>query len=84
MEINEITRLILEAAYKLHSALGSGLLKSSYQACLAYEIRKRGLYVESEVELPLVYEEIKLDCGYRIVMMIDNKVIVELKVVEAL
>jgi len=62
MEINEITRLILEAAYKVHSALGPGLLESSYRACLAYEIRQRGLHVETEVALPLVYEEIKLDC----------------------
>jgi len=58
MNVNEITRLILEAAYKVHSALGPGLLESSYQACLAYEIRKRGLHVETEVPLPLVYEEI--------------------------
>jgi len=83
MEINEITRLILEAAYKVHSALGSGL-ESSYQACLAYEIRKRGLRIETEVALPLVYEEIKLDCGYRIDMLVENIVIIELKVVEAL
>ncbi|MBB3187212.1 GxxExxY protein [Microbacter margulisiae] len=84
MEINEITRLILEAAYKVHSELGPGLLESSYQACLAYEIRKRGLHVETEVALPLVYEEIKLECGYRIDMLVENKVIIELKVVEAL
>ena len=84
MEINEITRLILEAAYKVHSALGSGLLESYYQACLAYEIRKRGLRIETEVALPLVYEEIKLDCGYRIDMLVENIVIIELKVVEAL
>ena len=84
MEINEITRLILEAAYKVHSSLGPGLLESSYQACLAYEIRKRGLQVDTEVALPLVYEEIKLDCGYRIDMLVEKQVIIELKVVEAL
>lgn len=84
MEINEITRLILEAAYKVHSALGPGLLESSYQACLAYEIRKRGMHLETEVALPLIYEEIRLECGYRIDMLVENKVIVELKVVEAL
>ena len=84
MEINEITRLILEAAYKVHSALGPGLLESSYRACLAYEIRKRGLYVETEVALPLVYEEIKLDCGYRIDILVEKQVVIELKVVEAL
>jgi len=84
MEINEITRLILEAAYKVHSALGPGLLESSYQACLAYEIRKRGLFVETEIALPLVYEGIRLECGYRIDMLVESKVIIELKVVEAL
>jgi GxxExxY protein len=84
MNVNEITRLILEAAYKVHSALGPGLLESSYQACLAYEIRKRGLHVETEVPLPLVYEEIRLDCGYRIDMLVENCVIIELKVVEVL
>ena len=84
MEINEITRLILEATYKVHSALGPGLLESSYQACLVYEIRKRGLHVETEVALPLVYEEIKLDCGYRIDILVERQVVIELKVVEAL
>lgn len=84
MEINEITRLILEAAYKVHSALGPGLLESSYQACLVYEIRQRGLHVETEVALPLVYEEIKLDCGYRIDILVEKQVVIELKVVEAL
>jgi GxxExxY protein len=84
MEVNKITGLILEAAYKVHSELGPGLLESSYQACLAYEIRKRGLHVDTEVPLPLVYEEIRLECGYRIDMLVENTVIIELKVVEAL
>jgi GxxExxY protein len=84
MDTTEITRLILEAAYKVHSALGPGLLESSYQACLAFEIRKKGMHVETEVALPLVYEDIKLDCGYRIDMLIENCVIIELKVVDAL
>jgi len=59
-------------------------LESSYQACLEYEIRKRGLHVDTEVPLPLVYEEIRLECGYRIDMLVENTVIIELKVVEAL
>ena len=84
MEINQITHEILEAAYKVHSALGPGLLESSYQACLVYEIRQRGLHVETEVALPLVYEEIKLDCGYRIDILVERQVVIELKVVEAL
>lgn len=84
MDVNEVTGLILKAAYKVHSALGPGLLESSYQACLAYEIRKVGIEVKTEITLPLIYEDIKLDCGYRIDMLVENKVIIELKVVEAL
>ena len=84
MEINQITHEIIDSAYKVHSALGPGLLESSYQACLVYEIRQRGLHVETEVALPLVYEEIKLDCGYRIDILVERQVVIELKVVEAL
>ena len=84
MEINEITRLILESAYKVNSALGPRLVESSYQTCLAYEICKRGLHVATEIVLPLAHEEIKLDSGYRIDMMIENNMIIKLKVVEAL
>jgi GxxExxY protein len=82
MEVNEITGKILNAAYKVHSALGPGLLESSYQACLKYELQKEELFVETEKPLPLVYEEVKLDCGYRIDMLVENQVIVELKTVE--
>lgn len=66
MEINQITHEILDSAYKVHTALGPGLLESAYQACLVYELRKKGLNVEVEKPLPLIYEEVKLDCGYRI------------------
>lgn len=83
MEINQITHEILDSAYKVHSALGPGLLESAYQACLIYELRKKGLKVEPEKALPLVYDEIKLDCGYRIDLLVENKVVVELKTVEA-
>ncbi len=82
MEINNITGKILNAAYKVHTALGPGLLESSYQACLKYELQKEGLLVELEKPLPLIYEEVKLDCGYRIDMLIENQVVVELKTVE--
>lgn len=82
MEINDITGKILAAAYKVHSALGPGLLESSYQACLKHELQKDGLFVESEKALPLIYEEVKLDCGYRIDILVENQVIVELKTVE--
>lgn len=83
MNINDITHEILDSAYKVHSALGPGLLESSYQACLVYELKKKGLKAEVEKPLPLVYEEIKLECGYRIDILVENKVIIELKTVEA-
>jgi GxxExxY protein len=82
VKINQITNEILDSAYKVHSALGPGLLESAYKACLVYELRKKGLNVEEEKPLPLVYEEIKLDCGYRIDLLVENQVIVELKTVE--
>jgi GxxExxY protein len=83
MEINQITHEILDSAYKVHTALGHGLLESAYQACLVYELRKKGLKVEVEKPLPLIYEEVKLDCGYRIDILVENQVVVELKTVEA-
>jgi GxxExxY protein len=83
MEINQITHEILDSAYKVHSRLGPGLLESAYQACLVYELRKKGLKVEVEKPLPLIYEEVKLECGYRIDLLVENQVVVELKTVEA-
>ena len=82
MEINQITHEILDSAYKVHSAFGPGLLESAYQACLVYELKKKGLKVEVEKPLPLIYEEIKLECGYRIDILVENQVVVELKTVE--
>jgi GxxExxY protein len=82
MEVNEITHEILDSAFKVHTALGPGLLESAYQACLCYELKKKGLKVESEKPLPLVYEEVKLDYGYRIDLLVENSVIVELKTVD--
>ncbi len=78
---NEITQAILDSAYKIHSALGPGLLESAYKTCLAYELRKKGLAVEEEKPVPILYEEIKLDCGYRIDLLVEDRVIVELKTV---
>jgi len=83
MEINQITHEILDSAYKVHSALGPGLLESAYQACLVYELKKKGFKVEVEKPLPLIYEEIKLECGYRIDILVENQVVIELKTVEA-
>ena len=82
MGINNITHEILDSAYKIHSALGSGLFESAYRTCLAYELRKKGFCIEEEKAVPLIYEEIKLDCGYRMDMLVEDKVIVELKTVD--
>ena len=81
---NDITGLILKCAYKVHTALGPGLLESVYAECLFYEIRKFGLFVEKQKVLPIVYETITLEAGYRIDILVENKVIIELKSVEAL
>ena len=83
MEINQITQEILDSAYKIHTALGPGLLESAYQACLVYELKKKGLKVEVEKGLPLIYEEVKLECGYRIDILVEKRVVIELKTVEA-
>jgi GxxExxY protein len=84
METDFLTNEILACAFKVHSSLGPGLLESTYQACLKYELLKHGLFVETEKAVPLVYEEITLDCGYRIDLLVDNKIIIELKTVEKL
>jgi GxxExxY protein len=81
-EINQITHEILDSAYKVHSALGPGLLESSYRTCLVYELREKGFKVEEEKALPLIYENLKLDCGYRIDILVEDKVVIELKTVE--
>ena len=82
MELNDITGQIVDAAIKVHTALGPGLLESAYQACLAYELRQRGLRVVTEVALPVQYEGIDLDVGYRLDLLVESQVIVELKSVE--
>ena len=84
MTENDISNKIIGAAIKVHNALGPGLLESAYQECLYYALQKEGLKVEKEKPMPLVFEEVKLDCGYRIDLLVENKVVVELKSVEAL
>jgi GxxExxY protein len=81
MELNQITGQIVDAAMKVHTVLGPGLLESAYEACLAYELRKRGLTVQTQVECPIQYEEVRLDVGYRIDLLVEDQVIVELKAV---
>jgi GxxExxY protein len=81
-EENEISRIILDCAYKVHTKLGPGLLEKVYRECLAHELTKCGLEVKQECPFPVIYEDIKMDCGYRVDILVNNKVIVELKVVE--
>jgi GxxExxY protein len=83
-EHNRITHTILGGALAVHKALGPGLLESAYEACLAFELSERGLKVERQKALPVRYREIDLDCGYRIDLLLDGKVIVEVKAVERL
>jgi len=84
MTINDITGQIVDAAMKVHSALGPGLLESAYEACLAFELTKRGLRVERQVALPVVYDGMQIDVGYRIDLLVEGQVIVELKSVAEL
>jgi GxxExxY protein len=80
----ELTSSILSCAYKIHSTLGPGLLESAYEECLHYELDKKGLFVIKQKPMPLIYEEKKLDLGYRIDLIVESKVIIEVKSVEAL
>jgi GxxExxY protein len=82
--INPISNTIIGAAIEVHKALGPGLLESAYEACLAFELTQRGLSIEQQKPLPLVYKEVQLDCGYRLDLMVENLVIVELKAIDAL
>ncbi|CAM3598229.1 GxxExxY protein [Flavobacterium chungbukense] len=84
MTENEISTIIIGLAIDIHRKLGPGLLKNVYKECLFYKIKQRGLIVEKEKPMPLVFEEIKLDCGYRIDLLVENKFIVEIKAVECL
>lgn len=84
MTENEITEAVIGCAIKVHRSLGPGLLESVYEECMSYELRKANLQIERQKPLPLVYEEVKLDCGYRLDFMINNKVVVEIKAIEAL
>jgi GxxExxY protein len=84
MDIKEIGGQIIDSSIKVHRALGPGLLESTYQACLAYELQQRGLRVETEVIQPVKYEGLNIDAGYRLDMVIEDSVIIENKSVEKL
>ncbi|MGS2738552.1 GxxExxY protein [Sinomicrobium oceani] len=82
MDINNLSYKVIGLAMEVHRQLGPGLLESAYQECLFYEIKKGGFFVEREKILPIVYKDIKLDHGYRIDLLIENKLVIELKTVE--
>jgi GxxExxY protein len=82
MNIEQIATQIVDAAIKVHSKLGPGLLESSYQKCLAYELNKRGIKVQTEIIQPLTYDNITIDAGYRIDMLVEDCIIIENKTVD--
>ncbi len=82
MEINELTYKVIGLAIEVHKELGPGLLESAYQKCLLYELRKAGLQVEEEKSLPILYKEVQLDHGYRIDLLVENSLVIEIKTIE--
>jgi GxxExxY protein len=84
MQHFDLTPRIIGAAIKIHRKLGPGLLESAYEACLAYELRQLGLYVERQKAVPLIYGTVKLDCGFRADLVVENQVVIELKCKESL
>ncbi len=79
MELNELSHAVIGAAIEVHRRLGPGLLESAYRICLAYELRKRGFHVEAERPVPVVYDEVKLECGFRADLVVNGLLVVELK-----
>ena len=84
MQENEISEKIIGLSIEVHKALGPGLLESAYKECLFYKLKKAGLFAEKEKPMPLIFEEVKLDCGYRIDILVEHKIVIEIKSVESL
>lgn len=84
MTENEISSKVIKASIEVHRKLGPGLLENSYEICLAYELKQLGLNVQTQVALPLVYKDVRLNAGYRIDILVENKVIIEVKAIESL
>jgi GxxExxY protein len=82
--LDQISRRVIGAAIEVHRHLGPGLLESAYESCLIFELRKLGLRIEGQKPLPVVYKEVKLDCGYRLDLVVEDEIIVEIKAVEKL
>ncbi|MBD81139.1 MAG: GxxExxY protein [Crocinitomicaceae bacterium] len=83
MDENRISEIVIGCAIKVHKALGPGLLESAYRECLAYELKKESFKIHQEMPMPIIYEDIKLDHGYRMDILVEDKVVLELKTVEA-
>ena len=83
-EIEQVAREVVDAAFKVHSSLGAGLLESVYEVCLAHELKKRGLKFQTQVAFPIVYDGMRLDAGLRIDLLVDGNLVVELKAVESM
>jgi GxxExxY protein len=81
-DVEQVGRTVLDAAYKIHTALGPGLLENVYESCLAYEIRRTGTGVDTQLAVPVVYEDIRVESGLRLDMLVGNCVVVEIKAVE--
>ena len=84
MNDEQIIRIILDEAFYIHKTIGPGMLENVYKTCLAYRIRKRGLYVETEKPIPVIFEEVKMDCGYRADLVVEKIIIVDTKTIEAI
>ncbi len=82
IETEKVGKQVLDAAYKVHTALGPGLLESAYEACLAYELQKQGLTAQTQVALPVIYDDAKINVGYRLDLLVEDCIILELKTVE--
>jgi GxxExxY protein len=80
----EIIKIILDEAFYIHKTIGPGMLENVYQTCLAHRVRKRGLYVETEKPVPVIFEEIRMECGYRTDLVVERKIIVDTKNIEAI
>lgn len=84
MNEEEIIKIVLDEAFHIHKTIGPGMLENVYQTCLSYRLRQRGLIVELEKPIPVIFEEIKMDCGYRADIVVEGKVIVETKNIDAI
>lgn len=84
MHENEISKIVFDSGLKIHRELGPGLLESAYEECLAYELSQNGLSIQRQKPMPLIYENVKMDIGYRLDLIVENKVVVEVKSCESL